>query len=238
MPISFDRYVRITSGVGGGAAVRRRDLIARFFSTNELTPTSSVLEFRNADDVGAYYGTTSGEFLRSAFYFGFVSKTISRPNLISFGRWANADTAPQIFGTTPGTLAQLQLITAGTFTLNLGGTDLALTGLDFSGDSALADVASTLQTAIRTGTGAVFTSATVTYNAIGQRFELTGGETGAAVVTVTAGTTNDAAGALGWLGSAVLSNGVVAESITDTLRLSAEMTNNFRIVCVHRHTDT
>ena len=227
MAISFDRYVRITSGVGAGAEVRRRDLIARFYTTTAIAPTNTVLEFTGANDVGDYFGTTSPEFLRAQFYFGFVSKNITRPSRISFSRWADADTAPQIFGTTPDTLTQLQTITAGTFTLDLGGASESITGLDFSGDNSLTDVASALQTAIRTGTGSIFSGATVTYNETAQRFELTAGATGAATVTVTAGTNNDAAGAIGWLTGAILSNGVEEETIADTLSDSSEMSNNF-----------
>ena len=227
MPISFDRYVRITSGVGGGAAVRRRDLIARFFTTNEVIPTKSVLEFSSADDVSGYFGSDSSEAARANFYFSFVSKIITRPKTISFSRWAKADTAPQIFGTEHDTLAELKSITAGTFILELGGVSHTVDELNFSGDDTLADVASTLQDEIRTGTGAIFTMATVTYNATAQRFEFTAGATGAATVSVTAGTTNDAAGAIGWLTGAVLSNGADQESVNDTLRQSAEMTNNF-----------
>ena len=227
MAISFDRYVRITSGVGAGAAVRRRELIARFFTTAAIAPTSTVLEFTSVNDVGEYFGTTSPEFLRAQFYFGFVSKNITRPRRISFARWAMAATAPQVFGTTHQTLTQLQAITAGTFMLTLGAATQEITALDFSSDSSLADVASAVQVAIRTETGTQFTNATVSYNAINQRFEITGGETGAAVVRVGAGTTNDAAAALGLLTGAVLSNGVTVQTIADTLANSAEMSNNF-----------
>ena len=227
MAISFDRYVRITSGVGAGAAVSRRELIARFFTTAAIAPTETVLEFGSSDDVGEYFGTTSPEFLRAQFYFGFVSKNITRPGRISYSRWANADTAPQVFGTTHATLTSLQGITAGLFTLNIGGTSALIDGLDFSSDADLAAVASTIQTAIRTETGDQFTLATVTYNATAQRFELTGGETGAATITITAGATNDAAGPIGWLTGAIISNGVVAETISGTLADSSEMSNNF-----------
>ncbi len=227
MAISFDRYVRITSGVGAGAAVARRELIARFFTTASEAPTGMVLEFTGADDVGEYFGTTSPEFLRAQFYFGFVSKNISRPRRISFARWAMTDSAAQIFGTAHDTLNQIQAITAGTFSLTLGGSTESLTALDFSGNSSFTDVASTLQTAIRTGTGTAFSGATVTYNPTAKRFELTAGEMGANVVTVAAGSANDAAGALGWLTGAIFSNGVAAESIADVLGASAELSNNF-----------
>jgi hypothetical protein len=33
----------------------------------------------NATDVGTYFGTTSPEYLRAVFYFGFISKLITAP---------------------------------------------------------------------------------------------------------------------------------------------------------------
>ena len=227
MAISFERYVRITSGVGAGATVRRRELIARFFTNSTLSPTNTVLEFTTADDVGEFYGTTSGEFSRAQFYFGFVSKNITRPQRISFARWVDADSAPQVYGADSHPLNNLKAITAGTFFLTLGSTRFSVTGINFSSANSFADVASTLQTRIRTGTGAIFTQATVTYDAPNSRFIITGGATGTANVLVEAGSTNDAAGALGLLTGAVLSPGFDAETVSATLARSAELTNNF-----------
>ena len=227
MPISFDRYVRITSGVGAGAAVRRRDLIARFFTTSSLVPAKTIVEFTSPDDVGDYFGTTSAEFLRSQFYFGFVSKIITRPKRISFARWVNSPSAPMIFGTNHEILTELQKISAGTFSLTLGDTTTSITGLDFTSDTSFSDVASALQTEIRKGTGTVFTAATVTYNAIMQRFEFAGGETGEAEVTVTAGSSNDVAGAIGWLSGAIICDGAEDMEIPATLADTSEISNNF-----------
>ena len=227
MPIQFSRYVNITSGVGAGATVARRDLIGRLYTTNAVVPTAGVLEFTDLVDVGNYFGTNTEEYRRALFYLGFVSKTITRPKRIAFARWANVDTAPQIFGVAHQTLSQLQAITSGSFSLSLGGVLLTLSSLNFASASSLADVASAIQVAIRTGTGTVFTQATVTYNAVEERFEFTGGETGASVVVVTAGATNDVAGAIGWLTGAVLSNGVVAETVTDVLANSTQTSNNY-----------
>ena len=227
MPIAFNRYVRITSGVGGAGAVRRRELIARLFTTSDMVPSNMVLEFSDVNSVRDYFGSTAEEFLRAQFYFSFVSKSITQPRRISFSRWASTASAPRIFGAMSQTLPQLQTITAGTFSLTLGSTTLNISGLNFSGDNSLSDVASALQTAIRAGTGTAFTGATVTYNANAQRFELTGGETGTVAISISAGSSNDAAAAIGWLGTAVLSPGTSTQTITNALAESAELTNNF-----------
>ena len=43
MAISINRYVDITSGVGGTGGVRTRELVGRIFSTNQLIPTQSFM---------------------------------------------------------------------------------------------------------------------------------------------------------------------------------------------------
>ena len=84
MAIAFTKYILITSGVGGGNAVRKRELIGRLFTTNELVPTGSIVEFTTLADVGTYFGTTSEEYKRASFYFGFISKSINSAKNISY----------------------------------------------------------------------------------------------------------------------------------------------------------
>lgn len=227
MPISFRRYVDITSGVGAGAAVAQRQLIARLFTTSVEVPTDTVMEFTDLADVATVFQTTSEEYRRAQFYFGFVSKNITRPKRIAFARWADTATPPTVLGTTHGTLAQLQAITAGAFNIQIGATLHAMTGINLSTATSLSDVAGLIQTAVRTGTGTVFTAATVTYNATRSRFEFVGGDTGDNTITVTAGASNDVAASLGWLAGASVSNGSDAQTVTDVLTVTTQTTNNF-----------
>lgn len=105
MAISFTKYVDITSGVGGGAGVRQRDLIGRIFTTNVLLAIGTIAEFDTLADVGTFFTTTSEEYKRASFYFGWVSKNISSPKKISFARWDD----------TPGTGETLtEVLTAST----------------------------------------------------------------------------------------------------------------------------
>lgn len=229
MAISFRRYVDITSGVGGNSAVRQRDLIGRLFTTNNLLPTKSFIEFDSLEEVGAYFGTSSAEYLRAAFYFGFISKNITRPRRISFARWVNAAVAPMIFGRTGDqSIASYTPITTGAFSLTLGGVTNLVNNLDFSAVTSLADVASVIQAKIRTFTGAMWTSATVTWDPVRKCFNLVGGTTGDANIAVVAGSGgNDVADQIGWLTGAILSDGSAAETVTDTLTASADASNNF-----------
>ena len=64
MPIPFDRYVDITSSVGGTEVAAQRELILRLITTNPLIPSGTIEEFESAAEVSTYFdGDTSAEFL-------------------------------------------------------------------------------------------------------------------------------------------------------------------------------
>lgn len=232
MPIPFTNYIDIESGVGAGTSVSERDLIIRIFTENALVPTNSFIEFNNPDDVGVYFGTTSEEYLRAVLNFGWVSKSITRAKKISYARWANVATAPQIFGdqNISQALASYTSITAGSFILTMGGSTLTLSPLDFSSAGSLAGVAGVIQTAIqaKTAGGTVWTGATVTFDATRGTFNLTGGVTGVAPIKVTAGVSVDVAAQLGWLSAGtILSAGAAAQTLTDCMISSTTLSSNF-----------
>ena len=77
MSISSNRYVDITSSVGGGDAVATRELMLRLYTTSELVPTGSVLSFASSTvdtSLREHFGSTSQEYLRAAYYFGVIAK--------------------------------------------------------------------------------------------------------------------------------------------------------------------
>lgn len=230
MAIRFKEYVDITSGVGGGNAVRQRDLIGRLFTNNPLVPTGSFVEFTNAEDVGTYFGTTSTEYLRAAFYFGWISKNITKATKISFAHWASAATAPRIYGSVGAqSLSAWNSITAGSIGLTIGGVVNQMSAMNFSAAGSLAAVAAIIQAAIRTKTGSQWTAATVTYDATRQSFNFVGGSTGAAPISVQVGSTGtDISGQLGWLDSdTIVSAGAAVQTITNVLTDSADQSSNF-----------
>jgi hypothetical protein len=231
MAISFTRYVSVTSGVGGGAGVRLRDLILRLFSTSPRVPAGTVIEAESASDVGTYFGTTSPEYLRAVFYFGFISKLITAPRKISFSRWADVAAAARIYGASKTfAVSQFTGITTGSFNLTLGAYTSDVTGLNFSAATTLSNVASILQTAIRaiTAGGSDWTAATVTYNATANRFELVGGVTAAAPVATAAAASGVAVRSLlGWDSTGVFSPGVAAQEPLAAFLASVEASDNF-----------
>ncbi len=230
MPIAFSRYISITSGLGAGAAVQQRELIARFFTLSSFIPTKSIVDFDTAADVASYFGADSEEFRRANFYFGFVSKSVTSPNRVSFARWANADTAPLITGSDVATpLAIFNTVTAGEFVLTLGAVTETVSAIDLQSAADLATVASTIQTAVRAANVDVnFAQAVVSYNAVTQVFTLTGGATGPAAVDLQAtASTPVLADLLGWTVGVRLSAGVAEETVSQVLTESTEMSNNF-----------
>jgi len=223
MAISSNKYVAITSGVGGAAATRARELLNRIFTINELVPTGSVLKFSDLDSVLDYFGSTSEEYKRASFYFGFVSKAIRSPQNISFARWADADTSAQVFGAESGTLTELQAITAGAITVTLAGIDGPVV-VDFSAAASYADVATELQTKIQT-VGGTFAATTVAYNALKTQFNLDTNGVADGVISITG--LPSVIGPIGWDSTATFSNGIAEQTVTDVLSSSSDLTNDF-----------
>lgn len=234
MPISQSKYVAITSGIGGASAASRKDLGLRLFTTNALFPLNTIVEFTSAADVANYAGATSQEAKIAAAYFGWVSKSVNSPRLISFmGSNLNA-TAPVLRSTqTLGDLATFTAITAGSLVLSMGGTSYTVSGLDFSAATSYADVAQIVETGVQGNTagGTLWTSATVTFNAETSSFILTGGETGDNVITYASAASSgtDISALIGWSEATnpILSSGTVASSLTDILNTSVELSDNF-----------
>jgi len=234
MPISQSKYVSITSGIGGQSAAARKDLILRLFTTNALFPVNTVLEFTSSADVANFAGSASEEAKLAGAYFGWVSKQANAPRKISFMGYSLTATAPFIRSTsTLGTVAEFKAVSSGGMTLSMGGTSYALSSLNFSSATSYADIASTLQTAIRANTsgGSLWTSATVSYNSATSSLILTGGATGEAVIVAAASPASgtDVSTLCGWntANSPILSNGTAATDLTGVLNTSVEVSNNY-----------
>lgn len=242
MSISFTNYVDITSGVAGASSVQPTELILNVFDPNPLVPTGGApLTFDNAAAVLAYFGSGSAEYAMAQFYFGWVSKSFTSPESMSFSSGILTATAPLIFGaalTTFGTtLADLNAVTNGGFALTMGGFTNQVVGLDFSGAGTLGAVATIIQDAIQafTGGGSLWTAATVTYAATPGAFNLVGGATGAAVISVAAPTSGvDISTMIGWIASAagyssapIFSKGQGVQTVTELLTNASGISNNF-----------
>jgi len=232
--ISQSQYVKIVSGVGGVSAATEKELIARVATENTKAPANTILEFEGLDAVGAYFGTTSLEYAFAAVYFGFISKSMRQPKKISFVRSTLSGLAPAIYPTkSVADLATIKAITAGSFSLSMGGLTYEVTGLDFSSATSYADVAAVIQTGIRANTAGstLWTGASCAYQSFGTVITLTGGAVGnAVIVPATAATSGtDISGLLGWDADSapILSQGVAAQTVSEFLASNLNLSNNF-----------
>ena len=223
MAITSNRYVDITSGVGGAAAVGTRELLLRLMTANELVPTGSVLQFSDADSVLEYFGSTSEEYKQAAFYFGFISKVITTPKNIQFGRWADADTNSQVFGAKVAKLDVIKLL-SGNITFSIGGVESVITLPDLSSASTYADVALSIQNVMTGMAGTPVELATFVFDAqrSGFVFESNVDKDGEILITGS----NTVLTPLGLDTAAIFSNGVEKQEPVEAVSQLAELNNN------------
>lgn len=151
MAISITRYVDITSGIGGGAVFQNRSLVGRFFTNNPLLPAQSFISFDTAQEVGNFFGKQSEEYLRSVFYFSWISKNLTTAPSIQFAKFEQSASPPTIIPlqNNNSVLANWTSITSGSFILTMGGLTFNIAGLNFSGAANLSDVATIISNAIQ-----------------------------------------------------------------------------------------
>lgn len=234
MLIPLQKYVAITSAVANTAAASYKELIARVFTTNPLFAANTVYEFTSSANVADFAGSTSIEAQIASAYFGWISKTATQAKKISFMRYSFEALAPYIYSTVQLTpLATLKEISDGSMIINLGGTSYTLSNVNLSSIESYSDVASAIQTAIQANVdgGALWTAATVEYQATNNSFILTGGETGANEIgyATAAGSGTDLSALIGWNSASapILSNGTETQTVTDILNSSINISNNF-----------
>jgi len=243
MSIPQSKYVSNTSALGGNANVALVELITRMMSVSIYTPPDAILEFTNAADVGAYYGTVSEEYLRAQFYFSWISKNNLSPQKMSFGKYANSNTAPGVRGqplanlSPVTTLATLQAITNGSLKLTFGSTTHTITSLNFSAIATFSDAATLLQTAIRGQTGGTqWSAAVVNYDATNGDFFLSGGDASTpdkiSIGIPSSGT--NIAPAFGFFANGQLypngptfTNGVLQQTVVEAMQATVALSNNF-----------
>ena len=228
MAINIIKYVDITSGIGAGVAVARKEPIARIFSNNLLIPTSTVLEFSTADEVATYFGTTAEEYKRASFYFGSISKTVTIPNKISFYKYNAVDSNALIYGgKTQKALADFTAISDASFDLEIAGVTHTIV-TDLTSAVSLADIALLIQTQTQLETDTQFATATVSFNATRGSFDFVSGDTGTASISVVAGTSGTSiVDLIEWNASAIFSDGLVSQTITENLNASVDVSTNF-----------
>ena len=162
------------------------------------------MSFSSATAVGAYFGYDSDEYKAALKYFMGYDNAFKRPDTLKFARRIDVDVAGELIGGSAAKLSDLKAITAGSFSIDVDGTTVNVTGLDLSSVTTQSDVATALQEKI-TGT-------TVTYNSNLNAFIVVSTTTGEnSSVSVATGTNADELGLSSATG-AVAQAGMVAMS--------------------------
>lgn len=226
MSISMTQYIKITSGVGGARKVRSRELILRIFTPNPLISPDSVLEFGSPDAVGAYFGYTSEEYQRALKYFAYLSPAIVQASKLSFARDQVEPTPPLVLGgSSTWVLAKLKAVAPAPIEGKVDDTTFKTASVDLSTTASLADVAATVQAALRAVADIeIFKACMVTYDATMARFVLTGGTNDAVSVNFTPG---DVVSALHFDTGEVIRGVAVALEEPQTVSIADDISNNY-----------
>ena len=89
MAIRKEKYIDIASKLGGQSVATRRSLTGRVFTTAPSISTRGIKTFYSADEVMDFFGKSSKEYKFAVKYFGFVSKTATTAEQISFCGWGS-----------------------------------------------------------------------------------------------------------------------------------------------------
>ena len=219
MTIPASQLVDITPRVIGGG-LSGLAFVGTFLSKNTSLPTATAVPFYSQKAVGEYFGTTSTEYKLAGNYFVADSNSSKKPDVLWFYRKVDAATGAWLRGNTPASLDDLKLITSGSFSIVVNGTEINVSSLNLSSATSYSTVASAIQTKL----AAALASTTCTWNSDFKAFVITSPSTGSEeTITYASG---DSANALG-LNGGTLSQGAAITSLTDTMTGCVNSNSNF-----------
>ena len=148
--LSVSRLVNVQTVFSPKAAGRRGfGTLLILGDSSVLTTSERFRVYTSLDAVAKDFGVYAPEYFGAALYFG----QSPRPRELMIGRWYAVGEPGELVGgalsDSEKTIGNWTQITAGTLTLEIDGTEVALTGLDFSAVTNLNGVANVVQTAIQ-----------------------------------------------------------------------------------------
>lgn len=242
MSIGAKHIVSMSSRViaGGGNDLETNGLL---LTKSALLPSGTpAMTFSSADAVSELFGPESDEAAFAQQYFTGVTNAQAPVRTLVVGRRVSEDAPAWIRGgALSADLATLKTITNGAFKVTVNGTEKTIEGLDLSAATSLSNVAELVATAIGDVTGAydsntnmftfttstVGTDATISYAEGVEASKV--GESTVGLGKVSAVDTSDVAGTLGLTQAegAVLSQGMAAQTETQTMDAICEVTRNW-----------
>ena len=126
------------------------ELNGLLLTKNITLPIRKVYSFTSAEAVSDYFGSTSSEYDFAVGYFaGNTGKTKIPPKLLITNYLLTVQAGWLRGAEITSTITEIKAITDGRLDINIGGTALTLTGLNFSTANSFSEVATIIQTAIR-----------------------------------------------------------------------------------------
>lgn len=172
--VSTSKFVKITPKVlaATGSGFTLTGLV---LTKNNALPFAQPYGFASADAVMGYFGTGSAEHNFSKAYFNANTAKNRNPKEIIFCNYVTAPAAAWLRGAQcDASVADLEAVEDGAFNIKIGGTDISLTEISFDGLASYSAIAGAIQTKLRAaGETAVFTAATVEWDAFFKGFKIT-----------------------------------------------------------------
>lgn len=218
MTLNVNSIVRVTTSITPQGLLRREFGIPLFLTTDTTLPAGAgrVGVFTDFDDVAAVFAGGTEPSKAASIYF----QQSPFPKNLIIGRWVDTDVPAILDGSSTALLTAITAISTGS--LQMSGEDFLL--LDFTSDASFADVAATLQVALRAGTTADLDLATVVFDPVDQKFVVSTGATVGAGVLITVASAaasgvavEDLLGLSTIAGAAVIQQGADAETVEEAL---------------------
>lgn len=219
MTIPISSIVNVDIAIGAVFPSR-----AGFGTLNIVTEETGVIglaerirSYSTIEQVAADWSANTEVYKCALAYFSQQPK----PTSLKVSTRYETDQSAELRGGASNTLASFTAISDGSFTISIDGSSQDITGLDFSADLSLDDVASAIQIALQAVASGGYTLATCTHD--GNRFFITSGTTGATstisfLTSVSPATGTDISSLLQMRqGEGTKSNGIDGETITASL---------------------
>ena len=207
---------------------------------NPLCPFPQLLAFSSDTEVGAYFGVDTDEYKLATVYFLGYDNSYRKPEKLYFARRCSTAFGGELIGApVTATYAQFQVITDGTFSITVDGTEVTVEDADFTDVNSMSTVAQVLENSLSLAGAGV----TVAYSSVTKGFIITNNTTGdggslSYVTACETGTDISAMLAMREEDNAVIYSGSDALTPAEVMEEVTNQTKNFAtFTCVSEMTD-
>lgn len=142
---------------------------------NPLCSFPQLMEFPSAKEVGEFFGINTEEYKRATNYFLGYDNSYRKPEKLYFARRGSTAFGGELIGAPVTALvSEFQVISDGTFKINVDGSAYTIDEIDFSAVTSMSTIAQTLQNAFTADSVGV----TVAYSSQTKGFIITNNTTG------------------------------------------------------------